>query len=726
MPGAPSAGVVKIEKPTDKKLTIGSNLSPVTKKVNKSAREDEQTFEVKCVFKYDATRYQPSNVAGYNVEEGYEEYYDWENDYVYLYMTPGIYDFRATYYRVSDTSLFREEGTAYLILEDIEVKGDMEIELDASLITETISFETYNPDGEKTALRYLRYLNENWDWEIISEYNVYDFYCDNYIIHKEYGSFSNHGNAGGLEVEPGPCGEWRSEWASNVYINPVSDKYQIAQLRMLYDERECRIVPMFADGSHTQTVTNKGDKYSDLYDVNFAKTPAGKECDVVSDSPYSMYWGMNNALESPWSMWGLQSSLSSFHHFRFCQTSSSLLHPEYIYMMNFSGEDTAEIVDVYQDFDDEGNLIYEYVRYATTTIDTPMFVLGMESCELYPRINNYFLLLEEGGMESDGTFQRSLSFEVTPQSMPVFGSTPQFMLFYYQTYDSDWYAYPYPMLSYNSLDYYGDSCTSFDGEIKVSVNGDVVADSAEGLRIWQRECIESQMETGKLVFDYQNNNIEVDGLAGKNSAKVCIDNSVDNFTMPLIQSVQLRDGTNHVTDSFSDASEGKLLITGGDFREVKGEPINDSNEIPMWYDIELCDLTVEYAPYRSNDFTPIEVKPEGNAMIGFGYPYVGSLESVDKESSTGWFDLRILMTDAAGNTNEQIISPAFKIDRLTGIQQVSVNRANLRVIGRAVVADNDAAVEVFTLSGQRVENNNLPVGLYIARSGDSVAKLMVK
>ena len=148
MPGAPSAGVVKIEKPTDKKLTIGSNLSPVTKKVNKSAREDEQTFEVKCVFKYDATRYQPSNVAGYNVEEGYEEYYDWENDYVYLYMTPGIYDFRATYYRVSDTSLFREEGTAYLILEDIEVKGDMEIELDASLITETISFETYNPDGE--------------------------------------------------------------------------------------------------------------------------------------------------------------------------------------------------------------------------------------------------------------------------------------------------------------------------------------------------------------------------------------------------------------------------------------------------------------------------------------------------------------------------------------------------------------------------------------------------
>lgn len=448
----------------------------------------------------------------------------------------------------------------------------------------------------------------------------------------------------------------------------------------------------------------------------------------VSDEPYGMYWAMNNALESPWSMWGLGSSLASFHHFRFCQTASSLLHPEYIYMMKFIGEDTAEIVDVYQDFDDEGNLIYENIRYATTGIETPMFVLGMDSCEVYPQIDNRFLSLLEGGMKSDGAFQPQLSFEVTPQNMPVFGSTPQVMRFYYLTYESKWYDYPYPMLSYNSFDYYGDSCTSFDGEIKVSVNGNVVANSAEELWQWQMECMDSQMETGKLVFDYLNKNIEVNGLEGKNSAKVCIDNSVENFTMPLIQAVQLRDGDNHVVDAFSDTSEGRIFIIGGDFSEIKGDPglVNMYGESPMWYDIKPCNLTVEYAPYGSNDFAPIEMRQEGEAMIGFGLPYVGSLEGVDKTSATGWFDLRILMTDAAGNTQEQIISPAFKIDQLTGMQQMCVNKANLRVIGKEIVADNGDEVVVYTLSGQRVENGNLNAGLYIARSGESIAKLMVK
>ncbi len=113
-------------------------------------------------------------------------------------------------------------------------------------------------------------------------------------------------------------------------------------------------------------------------------------------------------------------------------------------------------------------------------------------------------------------------------------------------------------------------------------------------------------------------------------------------------------------------------------------------------------------------------------MISFGYPYVGTLDSVGRCSETGWFDLRIVMTDAAGNTQEQIISPAFRVDSLAGIQAISVNGSNLRVLNSRVVSDDDMPVEVFTLSGQRVENVQLPAGLYVARSGKSVAKLMVK
>ena len=59
-------------------------------------------------------------------------------------------------------------------------------------------------------------------------------------------------------------------------------------------------------------------------------------------------------------------------------------------------------------------------------------------------------------------------------------------------------------------------------ELKVSVNGNVVADSPEGLYEWQNECMESQMETGKLVFDYANTNIKIDGLAGATLRKCAL------------------------------------------------------------------------------------------------------------------------------------------------------------------------------------------------------------
>lgn len=697
LPGAPSAGVVKINQSADTKPVINAEFTPVAKKVNKPLKESEQTFEVKCVFKYDRERYRPDMVFIYNADERYDEDYERGDECVYVNVKPGIYNIITMFKRYSSTALYYEEGLAHLILEDIEVNCDIEIELDASLITETISFETYNPDGEKTTLDYVRYLNDLHEVETISEGNVSDFIIQNFISHKDYGYFMVIDNAGGAEVEPGTCGEWKAEWNSNIYVNPVSDKYQFSQARLIYNDKECWFVPMFADGSHTQTVTNKGDKYSDLYNVNFAKTPVGMEGDNVSELPYSISWGLINTLEPLWISNSFSSDVALFHHFRFCQTTSLLRHPQYICMMDFGVED----------------------------ITTPRFILGMESCNVQPLINNDDLLYLEGGIETGQLLHDKLTFKVTPQSMPVFGSMPQFMQFYYRTYDSPWNEYPYPLLSYESYDYYGDTFTSSDDEIKVSVNGNVVATSKAEIRDWLYASLESPMETGQLVFDYLNNNIEIDGLAGKNSAKVCVDNSVDNFTMPLIQMVQMRDGNNQPAASFSDPTEGSLLITGGDFHKIDG-PLNEYGDPLMWYDVYDCDLKVEYAPYGSNDFAPIEMRQEGDMMIGFGYPYIGSLESVDRESATGWFDLRILMTDAAGNTNEQIISPAFKIDRLTGIQQVCVNKANLRIVGRSVVADGGADVEVFTQSGQRVENHNLSAGIYMARSGESVAKLMVK
>lgn len=536
--------------------------------------------------------------------------------------------------------------------------------------------------------------------------------------------YNMHSNAGGVEVEAGPCGEWKSEWAATIYINPVSDKYQLAQMRMLYNDDECWIVPMFADGSKTQLVTNKGAAYSDLTDVTFRKSPSGEKCETISSSPFAMNWGMGTAGIAPSSMWGVQSSLASFHHVRYCPTASSELHPEYGCLMTFGGEDSAEIIDKYVDYDDEGNIIHEEVIYSTKNIVSPYFSLGMERNTGLPYIDNRFLSTKTGGIDMDNSLQMPVSYCVSSETMPVFGSSPQFLRFFYLTYDSQWYDYPYPLFAYDSCGFYGESRS--DGDISIELNGKRIVSSPQELAEWQMKCMESAMEFGKLVFNYRNDNIEIDGLPGVNTAEISIDTSLDDYTAPLIQSVQFRDSNDRVIERFTQPSDGRLIVTGGDFQENYGSGLNVFGETPLWYEVEDCGITVEYSPYGESDYQPLEVIRENEPMSGFGFPYVASLDCVDRNSVSGWFDIRITMSDASGNSHQQVISPAFHMDSLTGVQSVSLNKSNLHVSDGMVVSDDGADVEVSTISGRRVANSNLSPGIYIARGGESVAKLIVR
>lgn len=726
--GAPDAGMVKMVEATHEE-GIATRVYPMTTPSTADApaprMTDAETFEVKCVFKYDAEKYRPSWVEAYNVEHNYDEYYDWENDFIVLSMPAGRYDIRANFYRLCDTSMFGDAGTAYLIVEDVDVVGNMEVELDASLITEVISFESYNPDGEKSALRYLRYLNENWDWEIITEYNVYDIYCDQMIIHKDYGMYRLHTNCGGLEVEPGPNGEWHPEWTTSIYINPLSDKYQLGQLRMMYTETEVWLVPMFAEGSHTQLVSNKGDSYTPLMNASFVKSPKGRECDVVSDWPYQMNYTIKSVGKEPGGSYGIASSSDAFYHIRYCQTSSADKHPEWDYMVRLTCVDYAENI-VNQYVDEDGN-IQEWEYCATTDINSPYIVLGKDANTMYPSVDNRFLATMEGGLEYDDALAEGVSSKWMSDQPLVFGASPKFLQFYYLTYQSPWYTYPIPLVGLNSGGYNGEYVSSIDAELSVMLGGEKKCGSWSELSDWQNQCAESPMAQGEMVVDYSYDNIEIDGLAGKNTARIVMDTSKEDYTAPLIQLVQLRDDDGHVTERFTDPSTATLLIAAADFQHRNGEGTMPSGEQAMWYDIEPCDLTVEYSPYGSNDYHTIAMDCGNEAIRRFGQIYTGTLGNIAHRSASGWYDLRIVASDVEGNSHEQIISPAFYVATTSGLQTVgSNNNENLRLLGGSVVADGDAIVEVYDMAGRRVINHNLTTGVYVARSGASVAKIMVK
>ena len=108
----------------------------------------------------------------------------------------------------------------------------------------------------------------------------------------------------------------------------------------------------------------------------------------------------------------------------------------------------------------------------------------------------------------------------------------------------------------------------------------------------------------------------------------------------------------------------------------------------------------------------MEEVPELFFLPGFGNFFRGSLAGVTGEALNGWFDLKIKLTDAVGNWQEQVISPAFRIDDLA--------YSNVATVG----SDNAHEVARYSLDGKRVDMNHH--GVTIVKMSDGTARKVIR
>ena len=124
-------------------------------------------------------------------------------------------------------------------------------------------------------------------------------------------------------------------------------------------------------------------------------------------------------------------------------------------------------------------------------------------------------------------------------------------------------------------------------------------------------------------------------------------------------------------------------------------------------------MKVEYAPADSEDFKELAVEevPENYSMPYFGHFWKSSLKDVEGKSENGWFKLRVTLTDAAGNSQEQTMWPAFYIKDSLGVE--------------SAIANDASAPEYFNLQGMRLARPESG-SLVIRRQGGTVSKILVK
>ena len=248
----------------------------------------------------------------------------------------------------------------------------------------------------------------------------------------------------------------------------------------------------------------------------------------------------------------------------------------------------------------------------------------------------------------------------------------------------------------------------------VKYNEEEIYSGPNALYSLMESWFENPNPDGTYEMTFTQTNFDVDELPGKNVTTIYFDQTKADMNAPVLRMLQFRNFENNVADRFEVPEEGIIMFSSGDF-ELSSVPFLDEEygleRVWEYYDCQPMTVEVSYAPYGTDEWKlleGIEYQAEYDDIPGMGFFYQGSLAGVSTPSENGWFDLKFRLEDESGNWQEQILSPAFRIDALV---QSAVTE----------VRDNDAhEVARYSIDGKRVDTSHR--GVTIIRMSDGSAR----
>lgn len=197
-------------------------------------------------------------------------------------------------------------------------------------------------------------------------------------------------------------------------------------------------------------------------------------------------------------------------------------------------------------------------------------------------------------------------------------------------------------------------------QIVVKQNGNVVfSGSYEDFETYN-------LPGGEIEIVLTTANTFVDGLQGTNTTTISYTGG-ESDAPPTLQHLQFRDSDEQVTSIFDSNVGATVRLAAGDFK-YKTIPTGGG-----YYDYEEGNnVALSYSVYNQNDWTELGLTeyPEYFQMPAFGDYYEASLGGITNADDNVWYDLKVICTDAGGNKQEQIISPAFKVNHSLGIENI--------------------------------------------------------
>jgi hypothetical protein len=714
-----SANLNSVYHPVGEKQAPTANLrrhaSSERKSPLKAAKKaEDEEYTVRMNFAWGSGMH-PDCAIAFNADDTYYYDYEWEDDFIDFSLPAGKYNFLARYTNEN----FGPQ--IFVVKEDVEVNSDMTLTLDAAEATNHLQFRTKLPSGDYTRLPYADFSESTYDPTYdYSQCNIENMYFNEYMYHEDCGLIASMSGSAGYERNVD--GERVSgEVIFDYLINNVSDKFKFIQFRAMPAKDNTKVYGALLQTTGTKTLNIENDLANyHHYEETFQPTPLHEKlgCETYN-SQIVIYNLMNEQLLGEMDC-ELTSEVPSVDY---CielpsddadVTFNTLIYPK--------RNDYQARVVVWEEYDDKGNII-DQVKWP---VSYGVYGLPIRfTSDGYEYVNNNhsiygdygFQMPEGGGTVVEYPGHKAFSF-LKDEKLEAYGNSAPINAFMTQTDGEEDYDTPVVWFKPCYIGQLGEVRESDEAGYGLNILHDgesVLDDDLEDFYFedWAWEWAETDHEKGLMQIYMVNNNISVDGVSGENYMIAAYDEHNEDLCAPTLQMLHYVNTDGVITNHFATADEAILEFAGGDF--------NWHNEGGnWWFDEKEATVKVEYAPYQSDDFTEINVTevPELYTMPGFGHFYRASLSGVDKASANGWFDLRIRLTDAAGNYQYQKISPSFKIESQSSVNPISVDGSRRVYVkdGKLCVegADN-ATVAVYAMDGRSVAANSLSAGVYVVK-----------
>lgn len=650
-------------------------------------RESEQTVTVSAIAEEGSGWFYPEMLIVYNAETKVSSGYMGASK-ASVSVPVGTYDVLCSF---SDD----EYKMYYIIREEVEIGEDMTLTFNPEEATEQIKYRSYSPEGE---LWDVQLFASKFEPDVfVAEGTALRMCITNVLYNEEVGyicgfitdfEFNYAMNSGINEL-------------TDFYVNPLSDRYTLAQARIqLSNDRNVYINRFAAYGTDIKEISNDPDNYTP-YSEKFALSP------IENSQYYGGGFGVTTFFDGK-----MDSRSDTVDGDIQIESADS---PVTLYIDNpYVGGDkefNLSVLSSLSNFIVEGGVAYSWPIVGVPTLISGDYRQYLFSGEGYRWLGVY---AEQENMEKMifNPGHPLLGFD-SNQKTGLFGDNVPVLDYSYASQDMGGQSYYYtivpkyigrhgedmrPQLEAMNVD------MKFNGETQLWSNYDELTE--EFPMDWYREA----KGKGNWEITLTTDNAYVDGINGKNKTVIKYDENKEDMWSPKLRIVQPRDVNGYMNNEFTTASEGKIYFVATDIMY----------ENSLFYCIRPAVLEVSYSPTGVGEWETLnyEELPE-YAYSNFGYTYVVDLSQVEKVSDNGWYDLRFNIIDEVGNSQEQILGPVFKIGESSSIESVA---------GDCTGVDVYDEVGIFVGNFKNIGSAKLDKGIYIVRnvSTGTSRKIIVK